>query len=362
IGKGSNTATYGNTSMTKHIFESGNVGIGTENPNVKLTIATSSIDNIDVRGGHIIGLNDTPSDPSHAVPLGYLQDNYGQLLPGGASSTWVINGSNIYNNNYATGNVGIGTNNPQTMLTLGNNGWLSAINSTNTGHINMFRVNTSNQIEVGGPLLINQFQFATDSGYNTFVDMPVTAAATLDSVQGYALRVDGENLLTIYSESNGAGGIKNKRIGINVTNPDAADLDINGYMRTQGINVKSFVSAPGIVMADTLGNLSSSPGFILKTTYVNDADYLVGATDSIIAYSAITTNRTVSIPDSLCTTGRFFVIMDQSGSSTDSAQIIIDPAGTTPIVGNSTFSLAGPYNAVYIFCGKPAGTPAWFLL
>ena len=39
IGKGSSTATYGNSSMLKHIFEAGNVGIGTTAPGNKLTIS-----------------------------------------------------------------------------------------------------------------------------------------------------------------------------------------------------------------------------------------------------------------------------------------------------------------------------------
>ena len=343
------------------VSNTGNVGIGSTTPAHRLVVSNSATSYSIDAGNQKIGNVADPTVTKDAVNLGYLNSSLSAFAPGGASSTWTFSGNNIFNTNQA-GNVGIGTNNPPTMLTLGNNGWISSINNAGTGHINMFRVNTDNQIEVGGPLLINQFQFAADSGYNTFVGMPVTAAAPLDSIQGYALRVDGENILTVYSESDGSGGIKNKRVGINVTNPATADLDINGYMRTQGINVKGFVSSPGLVIADDLGNLSSSPGLTLKTTYVDNVNYTVNADDSIIAYRSISANRTVSLPDSLCVPGRFFVIMDQSGSAGSAAQIIIDPAGTTPIVGNLTFSLASPYNAVYVFCGTPSGSPAWFLL
>ncbi|MBN2854230.1 hypothetical protein JXK06_01705, partial [Patescibacteria group bacterium] len=209
----------------------GNVGIGTTSPATKLTVNGGTAETIDVAGGHVFNLNDNPLGPSYAVPLGYLQDNYDPLFnltPGGASSTWNISGNNIYNTNLS-GNVGIGTDNPQTMLTLGNNGWISSINSSDTGHINMFRVNTNNQIEVGAPLLINQFQFAADSGYNTFVDMPVTAAASLDSVQGYTMKVDGDNVLSIFSQADGSGGTKNRRVGINTAAPEF-DLDVVGSL------------------------------------------------------------------------------------------------------------------------------------
>ncbi|NCT54353.1 hypothetical protein GW758_00135, partial [Candidatus Falkowbacteria bacterium] len=69
--------------------DSGNIGIGKLNPTVKFDIASSTVDTINVGGGHIVGLHSAPTDPSHAVPLGYLQDNYDSLfnlIPGGASS------------------------------------------------------------------------------------------------------------------------------------------------------------------------------------------------------------------------------------------------------------------------------------
>jgi len=109
IGKGSNTATYGNTSMTKHIFESGNVGIGTTAPGTKLDVDNSTGDAIDVSGGRIIGLNTTPVNANEAVPLTYLQSNY----TASTGSLWngTLNGT-IYNGTTGAGNVGIGTTNP----------------------------------------------------------------------------------------------------------------------------------------------------------------------------------------------------------------------------------------------------------
>jgi len=99
-------------------------------------------------------------------------------------------------------------------------------------------------------------------------------------------------------------------------------------------------------------------GLILKHATVADTDYTASTTDYIIAYSSITANRTVTLPNSLCTPGRFFVVLDESGSASASKQIIIDPEGTTKIVGQNTFILGNPYNSVYVFCGNSA----WYVL
>ncbi|MFZ4631731.1 MAG: hypothetical protein ACOYL8_00820 [Patescibacteria group bacterium] len=107
-----------NNSVDPYTFErmritsAGNVGIGSTSPLIKLTVAQAlSGDTITVSGGRIGGLDLTPINPDHAVPLGYLQANYN------ATSTKLWAGSlsgNIYSAN--TGNVGIGTTNPNTKL------------------------------------------------------------------------------------------------------------------------------------------------------------------------------------------------------------------------------------------------------
>jgi hypothetical protein len=54
IGNGSNTATWGNTSITKHIFSTGNVGIGEVDPKAALTVngTISSNNTITASGGN----------------------------------------------------------------------------------------------------------------------------------------------------------------------------------------------------------------------------------------------------------------------------------------------------------------------
>jgi hypothetical protein len=104
---------------------------------------------------------------------------------------------------------------------------MSSRNGADTGIVNMFKVNSSNQIEVGAPLIIGPLEFAEDSGLVSFLDMPVTSSATLGTPEGYTIKIDGNNLFTLYSESNGAGGVQNMRLGVGTTNP-TGDLTIGG--------------------------------------------------------------------------------------------------------------------------------------
>ncbi|MFA5184051.1 MAG: hypothetical protein WC456_00830 [Patescibacteria group bacterium] len=118
------------------------------------------------------------------------------------------------------------------------------------------------------------------------------------------------------------------------------------------------VNNVGIGTTAPLAALHVNGGLILKRTTVADTDYTAQATDYIIGYSSLSTNRTVTLPDALCTPGRFFVVLDESGSASNAVKIIINPEGATPIVGQASFSLSGPYNSVYVFCGSSA----WYVL
>jgi len=66
--------------------------------------------------------------------------------------------------------------------------------------------------------------------------MPVTSAASAGTVESYSAQVDGTAILTVYSESDGAGGIQNKRVGVNKNSP-AYGLDVVGTVGfTSGLN------------------------------------------------------------------------------------------------------------------------------
>ena len=51
------------------------------------------------------------------------------------------------------------------------------------------------------------------------MDMPVTASSTAGTIQSYSAQIDGNSLLTVYGESDGAGNIRNGAVGIGTTSP-----------------------------------------------------------------------------------------------------------------------------------------------
>jgi len=52
-------------------------------------------------------------------------------------------------------------------------------------------------------------------------DLPVTSAAPAGTKESYTAQIDGTSLLTVYAESDGAGGIQNYGVGVGSTTPSA---------------------------------------------------------------------------------------------------------------------------------------------
>ena len=105
------------------------------------------------------------------------------------------------------GFVGIGTASPDTILQIPNNNWFSAKDNAGTGFISMFKVNTSDEIEVGGTLNIGTIGFTEDSGAVALVDMPVSSTPVDGTEESYAFQIDAETVATIKASSDGTGGI-----------------------------------------------------------------------------------------------------------------------------------------------------------
>ena len=129
---------------TGKLLVNGNVGIGTTNPTVKLAVAGTANDAINVGGGQIGGLNSTPTNNDHAVSLGYLNSIIGNsFLKGGNSfgSVPTLGTNDSYRLDLETnnavrmtiasnGNVGIGTTNPQNLFSITKSGGLAIFDVT----------------------------------------------------------------------------------------------------------------------------------------------------------------------------------------------------------------------------------------
>jgi len=266
----------------------GNVGIGTISPQQKLHVNGSAIFNgtINLDGNKIIGLGNGTA-AQDAVTYSQLQAisstvsgdyvpytgatksvNLGAqtLTTTGAVSTGALTSTTINTGqgatevylmdqnirttdgvSFATLNTGQGANELYAMnqnvrttdnvsfnnIKIGNDQWISAVDSSGSGYVNMFKVNSNNEIVVGGNLNIGSLVFASDSGLISAMDMPVSSVSSVGSPQGYVFKMDGDNIMSVYSESDGVGGVQNKRIGIGTISPTAT-LDVNGTANIRG--------------------------------------------------------------------------------------------------------------------------------
>jgi hypothetical protein len=131
---------------------------------------------------------------------------------------------------FLTGNVGIGVTNPSTPLSLANNAWISAQNSAGTGYVNMFKLNASNEIEVGSVLNIGTIGLAENSGAVTLVNLPVSSSATAGTEQSYSFAIDAEPIAKVYAESDGTGGVQNKSFKV------IGDADVSGTLSVGSIS------------------------------------------------------------------------------------------------------------------------------
>jgi hypothetical protein len=70
-----------------------------------------------------------------------------------------------------------------------------------------------------GPTIIDdlnlgELTFAADSGIVALADMPVTSNATAGTAEQFRINIDGNSLLTIAAEADGAGGIRNAGVSV----------------------------------------------------------------------------------------------------------------------------------------------------
>jgi len=107
----------------------------------------------------------------------------------------------------------------------------------------------SKDLEVGETAYLGPMEFSENSGVVSWIDMPVTSSASAGTQESYIARIDGTNILTVYSESDGAGGIQNYAVGIATSTPEAL----------LGIGVVS--GRDYLIVGDT-----ASPEFIIKNT------------------------------------------------------------------------------------------------
>lgn len=100
--------------------------------------------------------------------------------------------------------------------------------------------------------------------------------------------------------------------------------------------------------------------YYVPRTTVTDANYSARVIDRVIAYTAITAARTVTLAASnLCVSGATIRIIDESGSASAANPIVISPNGTNTINGvNGSVSITTPYGSIELENNAAGG---WFI-
>ena len=112
-----------------------------------------------------------------------------------------------------------------------NNKWIKATDYAGTGTVNVLKVNTSDEIEVGGPFNIaGPIEFPQDAGVVTLFDMPVVSAAD-ETLMEVCMKIAGQIIASVLGYSTGAGAI------------DKLALKIRGDLLPNATNVSCLGSA-----------------------------------------------------------------------------------------------------------------------
>ncbi|MGI5825809.1 MAG: DUF2341 domain-containing protein [Patescibacteria group bacterium] len=281
-GFGSNSAAYGNSSMTTHIFQAGNVGIGTTSPSAKLDVAgnlnvggTGILANVKITGGtpaanKVLTAVDASGNAVWADPSGGIGGSgTANYLPiwSGAST---LGNSSLYETG---GNVGIGTTAPGAYKlnvagntyvggTLTTTGAITAPTSTNT--INNIVINNG---AVSSVTTLSMSSQLTNSYANT-------AAISL-SGNGAGITFGGAGVNQIITGSGNhlalmPGGTGN--VGVGTTSP-SYKLDVNGSLRVGTTAVIGSLTGMIKGSSGTLSAVTSTQNYV---AFWSDANTISG--------------------------------------------------------------------------------------
>ena len=119
--------------------------------------------------------------------------------------------------------------------------------------------------------------FETNAGAVSWVDVPVTSAASSGTVQSYTAQIDSNAVLTIYGTSDGAGAATNLRVGIGTTTPSAM----------LSIQQTAAATSSGIYLAASDGDFRA---FFMDTSDILHFSGGTGANDARLSAAGAWTN------------------------------------------------------------------------
>lgn len=158
-------------------------------------------------------------------------------------------------------------------LRIPNNMWLSGLNYAGTAPVNMFKVNASDQIELGATLSLGgTFTVTEDGGQIRLINQNITSTPAAGTDEGYTFAIDNTDILTIFAESDASGGIQNQGVGIGTTTP-SQELSIAGDLYMTGTSTMT-----GLV-SSRIGIGTTTPGAIFDA-YSSGTSTIMVSSDS----------------------------------------------------------------------------------
>lgn len=135
-------------------------------------------------------------------------------------------------NTIVAGKLSVGTTSAYGAITIANGSWFTALDSSGSGHVNVFSVNGNNEIQLGAALNIDGgIILPTNAGQITMADLPIDANAAAGDKQSYTFRVGSTNALTVYGEADGSGNAQNVRVAVGSSIAPQYALDVTGDVR-----------------------------------------------------------------------------------------------------------------------------------
>jgi len=159
----------------------------------------------------LLRFNSTVEISGNTIPIYNNSTDLGSSSYGWRN-LYLSNDSGIYVGSIEGIRVGSGETWLNHEIHIENDTWITGRNNSGTTEVNIIKINTNDEIELGATFNVGSLEAAEDSGAVTLFDMPVSSTPTLGDEMSATIKIDGNNILKIYAEADGTGGVDTYRV------------------------------------------------------------------------------------------------------------------------------------------------------